>query len=170
MVLHISPARFDNEPHSRYAGEHTLTDLILLGGIAALSTMAVPGLLAANVPAQVLARQWEAIFNLGKRLMPGTALVTLACYGYLAYDRSSRGLEWRTSVAAGVATVAIVPFTIIFMRPTNNSLLSIAGGTAASSSSYQDVTNLVLRWRGLNLLRALLPLGGSVLGVWGLLW
>lgn len=134
-----------------------------------MSTMAVPGLLAVSVPAQALARQWETSYNLGKKLMPTTALATLACFGYLAYDRNIRGLEWKTSAAAGVATVAIVPYTIIFMGSTNQSLLDIAGGTAAGVFSYEDVTKLLLKWKGLNLLRAVLPLCGSILGVWGLL-
>jgi hypothetical protein len=146
-----------------------ISDTVRLGGIAGISLFTVPGLLAAPVSGALLAQQWETIFNLGKAAAPAIAATSLAAFAYKAYDRSRRNLDWKRYATAGALTLAIVPFTLIFMHPTNQSLLLVAGGGATAAAVNDDsVRALITKWAGLNLIRSLLPLGGAVIGLWAL--
>lgn len=101
--------------------------------------------------------------------MPIVAVTSLAAFAYTAYDRSRRGLDWKRYATAGALTLAIVPFTLIFMHPTNQALLQIAGGgTTAAVVNDESVRALITKWAGLNLTRSLLPLAGAVVGIWSL--
>lgn len=126
----------------------------------------MPGLLSAPVSGALLAQQWQTIFNLGKATAPTIAVASLAAFAYTAYDRSRRHLDWTRYATAGALTLAIVPFTLIFMHPTNQSLLQVAGGGATAAVVNDDsVRALITKWAGLNLIRSLLPLGGAVVGL-----
>lgn len=133
-----------------------------------LSLLAIPGLLSTSspLPAQVIAQQWAGIYNRGKVLGPQTAVLAVLGYGYLAYDdhRSSKG---RVAYFAGAAalTLAIVPFTVAFMDVTNQALLRVAAGGGVGE---QAVGELLVRWKGLNLVRSFWPLAGAAVGFWGL--
>lgn len=133
-----------------------------------LSVLAIPGLLSTSSPvgAQLLAQQWAGIYNRGKVLGPQAAVLSLLGYGWLVYDRRSRGLPWTTFVGAAALSLGIVPFTVIFMDPTNQALLGVAGGATALGETA--VQALLVEWKGLNLVRSLFPLAGAVLGLWGL--
>jgi noranthrone monooxygenase len=132
-----------------------------------LSLLGIPGLLAVKAPQQVVATQWAGIYDRGRVLGPVTALISLAGYAYLAYDHSSRGLEWKGLVAAGALSAGIIPFTLIFMAPTNAVLLGVAGG-AAEGMSDDAVRELIRKWANLNLARSIFPLAGAVVGFWNL--
>ncbi|KAK7743478.1 hypothetical protein SLS53_004012 [Cytospora paraplurivora] len=138
------------------------------GGQAMLSILAVPGLLStsSSVPSQLLAQQWAGIYNRGKVLGPQAAVVSLLGYGYLVYDRSRQNRGWGDYVGAMALTIGIVPFTLIFMDRTNQALLGVAEG--ASTLQSEVVRELLVRWKGLNLVRSLLPLSGALLGLYGL--
>jgi len=100
---------------------------------------------------------------------PAIAVTSLAALAYSAYDRSRRGLVWKRYATAGALTLAIVPFTLIFMNPTNQALLQIAGGGATAAVVNDDsVRALITKWTGLNLIRSLLPLAGAIIGIIGL--
>lgn len=136
-----------------------------------LSLLAVPGLLSADVPSQLLAKQWEGIFTRGKALGPRMALVSLAGYAYLMYDRRSQGQSYTSYIAAAVLSLGIMPYTIVFMSATNNALLGVAaggGGAATKTLGESAVRELVTRWKGLNLVRSVFPLVGAVVGLWSL--
>jgi hypothetical protein len=129
----------------------------------------MPGLLSTPVPGDLLAQQWRAMFNMGKAAMPAIAVISVASYAYTAYDRSKRHLYWTRYATAAALTVSIIPFTFIFMHPTNQSLLQIAGGGATAAVVNDDsVRALITKWAGLNLIRSLLPLGGAIVGLWAL--
>lgn len=67
------------------------------------------------------------------------------------------------SAAAAVSTIAIVPFTLIFMSSTNGELFKreqAARGTAADAQLSS--VELVKRWGRLNLTRAFLPAIGAI--------
>lgn len=135
------------------------------GGIASLSTFAVPGLLVGSVPARELARQWQTVYNRGKATMPFVAIASLAGFAYVAYQQRSQGQPaWTRYGLAGALTIGIVPFTIIAMTATNNSLMQVASGATALG---EDATrSLLLKWKGLNMARSMLPLAGAVVGLW----
>lgn len=134
-----------------------------LGGIASLSSFAVPGILSAPAPPQILAKQWETLFNRGKSTMPIVAIASLLGYAYLAYRQKSSGLGWKRYAMAGALTIAIVPYTLIFMGPTNSSLLQAASG--ATTLSDDATHSLMLTWKSLNMGRSMLPLAGALLGL-----
>lgn len=133
-----------------------------------LSALAIPGLLSTSSPVgtQLLAQQWAGIYNRGKGLGPQIAVLSLLGYGWLVYDRTSRRQPWTKFAGAAALSMAIVPFTALFMDPTNQALLAVAGG--ASALGETAVQALLVKWKGLNLVRSLFPLAGAVLGFWGL--
>lgn len=133
-----------------------------------LSVLAIPGLLSttSSVPTQLLAQQWAGIYNRGKLLGPQAAVLSLLGYGYLMYDRSRQRRGWGVYLGAMALTIGIVPYTLIFMDRTNQALLGVAEG--ANVLGAEAVRELLVRWKGLNLVRSLLPLAGAVLGLYGL--
>ena len=133
-----------------------------------ITVVSVPGLLAAQIPGRTLAIQWQAIFDRGKVAAPGIALLSLLSYAYLAYSHYQEGREWKGFATAALLTIGIVPFTLIAMAPTNNTLIGVASG-AVTSVGDEAARQLVEKWGGLNLTRSLLPLAGSVVGLWSLL-
>ncbi|ROV88793.1 hypothetical protein VSDG_08985 [Cytospora chrysosperma] len=138
------------------------------GGQAMISILAVPGLLSTTtpVPGQVLAQQWAGIYSQGKVLGPQAAVISLLGYGYLLYGRSRQGRGWGDCLGAMGLTIGIVPFTLIFMDPTNQALLRVAEGS--SSLGSEAVGELLVRWKWLNLTRSMFPLAGGLLGLYGL--
>jgi hypothetical protein len=106
---------------------------------------------------------------MGKVAMPIVAVISLSSFAYAAYGRSQRGQEWKRYATAGALTLAIVPFTFIFMAGTNQALMQVAsGGAAAAVVNDDSVRALFTKWAGMNVVRSLLPLSGAVLGIWTL--
>ncbi len=132
------------------------------------TVLSVPGLLAAQIPSRTLAIQWQAIYDRGKVAAPGIAILSLLGYVYLAYSHYHEGREWRGFAVAALLTIGIAPFTLIAMAPTNNTLIGVANG-AITSVGDEAARQLVEKWGGLNLTRSLLPLAGSIVGLWSLL-
>lgn len=97
--------------------------------------------------------------------MPKVAVVTSLCFLYGAYGAREQR-ESKTFLTAAGLGVCIVPFTLIFMAKTNQSLLSSL--KAASALSAGEAAHLISKWGTLNLIRSLFPLAASVLGLWGL--
>lgn len=61
--------------------------------------------------------------------------------------------------------MAIVPFTLVFMKNTNNKLLEYAARAKKDELSVtetEDVDALLRNWTSLNRVRGLLPLAGAV--------
>ncbi|EOO00850.1 hypothetical protein UCRPA7_3694 [Phaeoacremonium minimum UCRPA7] len=100
-------------------------------------------------------------------LGPQMALVSMLGYAYLIYDRRSQGQSYSGYAAAAGLSLAIMPYTIILMSPTNNALLGVASG-ATKTLSESAVRELLVKWKGLNLVRSVIPFVGAVLGLWSL--
>ena len=103
------------------------------------------------------------MYAIGKATNPKFAFVTFLAYSYAAYDYRSRGLPWAGYAGAGLLTMAIVPWTLITMLPTNKLLLA-----GDAKMSVQASADLVRKWGQLNMLRGLWPLAGACLGMWTL--
>jgi hypothetical protein len=140
--------------------------------------IATPALLRSHrddqVPASTVAKQWRNFFETGKARNPPIAAATATAFLYLAW--SIRSGKFVTEPAArnisalyGTATVltlGIVPFTAVFMRATNNALVSKANMDAESANkSGDEIERLVNKWTTLNAIRSTLPLAGSILGI-----
>lgn len=125
----------------------------------------MPGLLSVSLPARVLAKQWEIMYNRGKITMPAVATISLLAFAYSAYDQRRRGLDWRRYAIAGAFTAGIMPFTAGLMWATNQALLRVASGAPVGVGD--EVTrDLVKKWSDLNLVRSLFPYVGAVVGLW----
>lgn len=140
-----------------------------------MSTIATPALLQShrddNVPAGTIAKQWQRLFDIGKLQAPPVAASVAISFGYLAWSvRAGAPLFKQTPFSrtalfstAAIMTVAIVPFTIIFMSSTNNALSKKASATTESSG--EETIELVKTWTTLNRLRSFLPLAGAFCGI-----
>jgi hypothetical protein len=95
-------------------------------------------------------------------LMPKIAVTVGLSYAWAAYDTASRRGKWQGFAAGGALMVAIIPFTIIFMKSTNQALIGVA--TEAATMSGEQVAGLIKTWSSFNIVRATLPLVGAVVG------
>ncbi|KAJ5635255.1 uncharacterized protein N7484_008568 [Penicillium longicatenatum] len=146
----------------------------LSGNIAALSTIATPALVQSQTDdhksPSLLAKQWKALFDIGKRKNPPIAAAAATSLAYLAWSvRRGSPLYKATTysrsglyIAAAVLTVGIVPYTLILMDGTNHALLKKAQST---SDADKEVSALVERWNSLNLGRSIFPLAGALCAV-----
>ncbi|KAI0126940.1 hypothetical protein BJ170DRAFT_684512 [Xylariales sp. AK1849] len=138
------------------------------GAMAALSVCAIPAVLKAGAPSDVMLRQWYIIFNNGKAI-PATAAVSAIGYGVVSYDQWTKGLQsWRGFALSGALAVAAIPFTMAFIMPTNNELMA-AAHSAVKTMNDERVKSLIMKWLKLNSVRGFLPLAGAVVGLWSLL-
>ncbi|KAF4955002.1 hypothetical protein FSARC_11960 [Fusarium sarcochroum] len=129
------------------------------GAIAALSLAGIPAALSAP---STSATVWQEIFNRGFAIMPKFAATTAVAYLYAAYAANQDGRSWKGLAAGALLTVAIVPYTVVFMSSTNELLFKAAAGTLGASQD--DVAKLIGRWGVLNLVRSLFPLAGTIAG------
>lgn len=78
--------------------------------------------------------------------------------------------EFRTQyVASALLTFSALPFTIVFMAPTNDRLCDIAAsGAKQAAVSQQIVKGLLQKWTLLNGIRCGLVLAGGLVAAWTL--
>ncbi|KAL3461171.1 hypothetical protein BJX64DRAFT_261445 [Aspergillus heterothallicus] len=151
----------------------------LAGNIASYSLVSVPSLITSyhehNVPLPLIVKQWRDMYSAGKAQNPPIAIVTAAAFVYLAWSvrESTTPLavlapKNATALysAAAALTVAIVPWTLTTMLPTNNQLLERAGlkGWAPSDEAAEETEDLLHKWTFLNAVRGVFPLLGAVVG------
>lgn len=103
------------------------------------------------------------MFIRGMAIMPKIAVTVALSYAYAAYDSHSRGGYWKGYLGAAATVVGIIPFTLIFMKSTNDALITASKGGASFNTI--EVSELVSRWGLLNLTRSFLPLTGAVTGL-----
>jgi hypothetical protein len=131
-----------------------------------LSLMTIPVFLDTNTqPAQML-HQWVRLYHYGHLLLPSMSVATLSLYLYVALNNRASGALWASYATAGAVTVAIIPFTLIVMVPTNNTLFELEDlvNISAAVPSLDYVRELVTKWGRMHLVRSLFPLLGATLG------
>jgi hypothetical protein len=131
-----------------------------------ITLFTVPAILYGGAPTDVMLRQWQLMFNKGKAMFPVFGAATALNYFYLAYRHRAQGLEWRGFAAGGVASVGIVPFTLLFIAGINSRLISAIDSKAAKDMSQDLAKELIKQWGSLNALRACIPLVGTCLAIW----
>jgi hypothetical protein len=124
-----------------------------------------------------LARQWKYIFDDGKVQNPSVAVIAGTSFAYLAWSvRSGTALSLivpKNSVqiysAAALLTYGMIPYTMIFMLPTNDKLMAKAeqafGAKGAVAADDKEVGELLRKWSILSGIRSLLPLLGGVVSM-----
>ncbi|KAK8026163.1 N-acetyltransferase- GNAT family [Apiospora arundinis] len=147
---------------------------------ASVSFLVMPALIRPDVPQDALIHQWHGIYKRGAALMPVLGASTALGYWLVAYRSMASASEWRGFAAAGVLTLAIVPFTLAVMMPTIRALeAEMAAGAGIVSTNAKDssktrmsrgtVEALLGKWTRLNVVRSLIPLVGTACAVWNLL-
>lgn len=133
--------------------------------MSALSLITVPVFLETITDPATLVRQWSRLYDRGHKTAPPMALTTFALYGYAAFTRRAAGRPWEILAAAGATTLMIVPFTLGFMLPTNNKLMSEEErADKGEKLEVERVRGLVVKWNWLHFVRSLFPLAGAILG------
>lgn len=128
--------------------------------------MAVPVFLETTAEPSQLFHQWARMYYYGHRVLPTMAVATFLLYGYTAINRRAAGRPWSVFAVAGMTTVMMVPFTWIFMVPTNNTLFRLmVESKAAPVVSWDEAQELVTKWSWLHFVRSLFPLAGAILGL-----
>ena len=127
--------------------------------------MGVPPL--AYAPPEIAVKQWAKLYHVGRARAPAIAASGLLAYIYLAYvsGHTVSPAEGYAYLAAGAATIAIVPYTFATMMVTNNEIEGLAAETEKAVASGERVKYLVQKWYKLNLGRSLWPLTGFVVGL-----
>jgi hypothetical protein len=126
-----------------------------------ISLLAVPTCLDTTLSAFQLVRMWERVFHYGHRALPALALATGGVYASIAFkDQSKR----TPMIVAGLATVSIMPFTWLFMFPTNDRLFAMVEA-ADGEVNFAEARELVVHWCRLHLTRSFFPLIGSIVGL-----
>ena len=121
-----------------------------------------------SVQASILAQQWKYTFEAGKSQNPPIAAVTAATFSYLAWT-AGHGPRNRARLygVAAALTIAIVPWTLLAMSPTNSRLSAKAeeAWTRKGKEDDGEVGELLKRWTTLNGVRSFFPLVGGVVGL-----
>jgi hypothetical protein len=154
---------------------------LITGNIEALSLISVPALSRSqkqdSVPAGHLVRQWKYIYDDGKVQNPSVAVIASASFAYLAWSvRSGTALSlivpknsFQIYSAAALLAIGMVPYTMIFMLPTNNKLMAkaeqAAGAKGAVAADDKEVIELLRKWSILSGIRSLVPLLGGVVSM-----
>ncbi|OCK80119.1 DUF1772-domain-containing protein [Lepidopterella palustris CBS 459.81] len=145
----------------------------LAGYIGGFSIGTVPSLKFA--PAHAIAKQWQTAYEIGKSTAPFVALTAGLTWSYLATQgsmstASKQPLLFNSNAfalysASAVLVTAIVPFTLIVMKPTNDKLHAKADASEESKAETDEtVDELMNKWYWLNVVRASLPGVGAVVG------
>ncbi|XPS70800.1 hypothetical protein M3J09_003002 [Ascochyta lentis] len=141
----------------------------LSGSIASITLISIPAITQsisdAHLPAPHALNLWRNNFTAGFAIAPPTAVVTAASLAFCALvtpvGAQSRGNGKLFWVAAAL-TVGIVPYTLLFMRGTNERLLLLAKKEELDGEEGREGVELLGRWARLNGGRCLLPLAGAV--------
>ncbi|RDH39661.1 hypothetical protein BDQ94DRAFT_133468 [Aspergillus welwitschiae] len=152
----------------------------LSGNIFSLSLMTVPALLQSHkehkIPLSTITKQWALVYETGKNRAPPIALFTAATLLYLSWATRSestlaaiapRGATTTYAISAAL-TIAIVPWTILAMKGTNDALMEKAKMGVQEEKNPQEgerVLGLLNRWALLNGARAVWPLAGFLVGL-----
>lgn len=134
-----------------------------------LSLMAVPVLLDTTTQAPQLFHQWARMYHYGHQVLPTMAIGTFLLYAYASAKKRSAKKSWSIFALAGVTTMSILPFTWIFMVPTNNELFRLEEVSKVEPlvKGIVEAKELVVKWTWLHTTRSLLPLTGAAIGALG---
>ncbi|KAI9042947.1 DUF1772 domain-containing protein [Aspergillus affinis] len=149
-----------------------------VGNIAALSLIAMPALGEVRsenaVPQGVILKLWHKMYEAGKAQNPPIAAAAASAFFYLAWSGREGGHLFRHArfnlaglySTAAILTLGIVPYTIVTMRSTNNTLIGLAQSSKPLTNTEETKSrNLLGRWVVLNGIRSLLPLAGALFGI-----
>jgi hypothetical protein len=141
-----------------------------LSGFAfSASYLGIPSLAPAPIPLRL--QQWQVIYDLGKLVSPTVTAASTLLWGFTAW--SARGSEvWKFYAVGGLATFAILPWTVAVMMPTNLDLMrraKVAKEDAESLKFEKESEVMLAKWNIMNYVRAVLPMIGAWVGLYAAL-
>jgi Domain of unknown function (DUF1772) len=113
---------------------------------------------------------WRHTLQNGVKVCPPFAVAATITHVFNTYiNRNSAFDRAKYSAAAAVSTIAIVPFTMIFLAPTNEELFKREQAARGTATGVElSSLELVKKWGRLNLTRAFLPAAGAVVACFAL--
>lgn len=128
-----------------------------------LSGIAVPVLLETATDAPQLLYAWTCMYHYGHLALPTMGAGTCLLYLSAAW-RASKGRG--TLTAAALITVALVPFTWVFMGPLSGELFRLQAASTIDPAviGLEGVRDMVILWSKLHVTPSLMPLVGVLLG------
>lgn len=128
-----------------------------------LSGIAVPVLLETADDAPQLLHAWTRMYHYGHLALPTMGVGT--CLLYLSAARHGHA-GCGALTAAALITVAMVPFTWVFMGPLNKELFRLHAASKSDPAviGLKSARDMVAWWARLHLMRSLMPLVGAILG------
>ncbi|KAK7733553.1 hypothetical protein SLS57_000568 [Botryosphaeria dothidea] len=149
----------------------------LCGQTAAASFQLTPSLLEA--PAPLLARQWARARKIGMQVSLPSVAGSVALFSWLASREAPGSIPRKLYTAAALLYFAKIPYSYIFLHPTDVALkakaeslanTSITDTAAEVGIAKEETTHaLVDKWATINLGRAVLGFAGAACSVWATL-
>lgn len=111
-------------------------------------------------------RAFRGLYNIGAIRSPTLGVLASSVLAYNSWLSFSAGGEqsiWKLYAVAAVSTLAVAPFTVFVMGPTNARLLGLANkADKGEGISDEEVAAQLRKWKFLNYTRYLLPLVASL--------
>ncbi|KAL4983857.1 hypothetical protein BDW68DRAFT_190959 [Aspergillus falconensis] len=143
-----------------------ITGSMLSGSMMTISLLFIPVWLDTITQSSYLLNQWLRSYHYGHLGHPSMAVLTLTLYTLSSWQRRSEGKRWRALLTAGIVTILMSAFTLLFMIPTNTILLEYASGSPGMETvELQEARRLVLKWGWMHLTRSFFPLIGAAIGI-----
>jgi hypothetical protein len=113
---------------------------------------------------------WRHTLDNGVRVCPPLAVAATVAHLINAYlNRNFSDDRAKYSAIAAVSTIAIVPFTMLFMASTNEALFKREQAALGTSTGIESGSlELVKKWGRLNMTRSFLPAIGAVVACFAL--
>ncbi|KAI0403084.1 hypothetical protein F4802DRAFT_572999 [Xylaria palmicola] len=142
-----------------------LSGVFLAGALMNIAILDVPVLLEVKAQTSDIVDHWCRIYEYGSRLYPFLSIAICLLYGFALLGGGKPQRYWGTFLGAATITLAMVPYTWIFMMPTNNKLFQAqALHRSGVMTSSEEIQALILTWQKLHFVRSLFPLVGALLG------
>ncbi|CAG7730274.1 unnamed protein product, partial [Allacma fusca] len=119
-----------------------------------LSLAAVPAMLASTDPIPT----WKVIYQRGKTIAIITVLTSSVAALHLLYKKGD--LRY---LACAALNLSVIPYTLKFMKPTNNALLALK--RAKPDEIGKEEKNLIVTWGGLQWVRTVLGISTLAIGL-----
>ena len=141
----------------------TFTTDAVTGGLLFTSYVHVPGYVK-NSSDESLLHQWQTMGAIGKVVVPPLTLIASGAHFLNSYMTHTQPQHYRF-MTAGVLSLAILPYTLIALGPTNAELASREEKKENSPDyglSNLDVKELIDRWSTRSVVRGFLLLASTI--------
>ncbi|KAK7181250.1 hypothetical protein DPSP01_003337 [Paraphaeosphaeria sporulosa] len=145
----------------------------LLGGNATIAFVTIPAVM--DAPSPLAAKQWARVYERAKPFGIGCSVIAAACTGFVAYNQDPASLPFKLNAAATLIIPAIMPFTVLVLKPINDKLFAKGDALALDEKAEVGVAQeettkaLIDRWTKLHLVRTAITGVGAILAIWAAL-